>query len=163
MAEKSKTVFERPSDRETLFTRVFEAPRALVWRAWTDPERLAKWWGPDGFSITTHGMQFKVGGFWKLTMHGPDGRDYKNEIVYLEIKEPERIVYKHAGKAGNEPVSFQTVVTFEAMDKNSTKLTMRQIFNAPEALEFVIKNYHADKGGVQTINRLGDYLDGGGD
>lgn len=162
MASTPKTVFERPSDREMLYTRIFDAPRALVWKAWTDPEKLAKWYGPDGFSITTHAMQFQVGKFWEYTMHGPDGTDYKNTIVYLEIKEPERMVYKLAGKAGDEPVNFQTTVTFEAIDKSTTRLAMRQIFDTPEVLEFVVKNYHADKGGVQTINRLGDYLESNG-
>jgi uncharacterized protein YndB with AHSA1/START domain len=150
--------FDKPSDRETRFTRVYDAPRLQVWRAWRDPDRLAKWWGPDGFTITTHHMDFKVGGHWKLTMHGPE-RDYANKIVYLEIEEPERIVYKHAGEAGDEAVNFTTVVTFETLGDNETKVTMRQQFNTAEDLKYVIETYHADKGGIQHMSNLAEYLD----
>jgi len=58
-------------DREIVVTRVFDAPRALVFKAWTDPKHLAHWWGPNGFTITTHEMQFKPGGSWRFVMHGP--------------------------------------------------------------------------------------------
>jgi hypothetical protein len=69
------------SHREILVTRVFDAPRALVSKAWTDPKHLAHWWGPNGFSITTYEMDFKPGGVWRFVMHPPDARDYQNEQV----------------------------------------------------------------------------------
>lgn len=155
MSPAHQVTFERPSDRETLFTRLFDAPRPLVWRAWTDPERLAKWWGPRGFTLTTHHMDFTVGGTWKHTMHGPD-RDYPNEIVFLEIQEPERIVYKQAGDAG--AVNFKTFVTFEAITENQTKVILRQLFEKPEDLQFVIETYHADTGAIEHLTKLDDYL-----
>lgn len=158
MTKKRETVFEHPSNHEMLYTRIYDAPRELVWKAWSEPERLAKWFGPNGFSITTHEMQFKEGGFWKFTMHGPDGRNYKNKIHYLEIKAPERIVNKHAGEGSDDVVNFQTIITFEAISKNETKVSMRQIFNSPEDLKFVIDNYHADKGALENIQRLADYI-----
>src|SRR5258705_101160 len=93
-------------DREMLITRLFDAPRELVFGAWTDPERIANWWGPTGFTTTTSAMDVRPGGVWRFVMHGPDGRDYQNKIVYMEVVPPERLVYRHAGDDGTEPVNF---------------------------------------------------------
>jgi len=153
-----KAVMHRPSDCEIMFTRTLNAPCELVFKAWSDPDHLAHWSGPDGFTITTQEMEFKEGGHWRFIMHGPDGRDYKNAIKYLEIKAPKRIVHKHTGDEETVPVNFQTVITFEAQKENMTKLTMHLIFDKSEALQYVIENYHADEGGVQTLNRLGEYV-----
>src|SRR5688572_10657445 len=68
-------------DSEVIITRTVNAPRDLVWEVWTDPAHLARWWGPNGFSITTHDFEFRKGGEWNFIMHGPDGRDYPNKIV----------------------------------------------------------------------------------
>ena len=85
-------------------------------------------------------MAFKESGVWRFTFHGPDGKDYKNKIKYLEIKAPERIIYKHAGdEEGDEPVNFQTTVTFEALAENVTQFTMRSIFDSAEALHMSLK------------------------
>ena len=81
------------ADREIIATRVFDAPRELVFKMWTDPKHVGRWWGPRGFTTTIHEMDVKPGGIWRLTMHGPDGRDYKNKVVFLEVEEPERLVY----------------------------------------------------------------------
>src|ERR1700674_4219468 len=83
------------SDREIVVARVLDAPRALVFKMWTDPKHVAQWWGPNGFTITTYEMNVAPGGVWRFVMHGPDGRDYQNRVVYREIVEPERIVYEH--------------------------------------------------------------------
>src|SRR4051794_12623895 len=83
------------SDREIVATRVFDAPRELVFKAWTDPEHLAQWWGPTGFTNTFHEFDLRPGGVWRFVMHGPDGVDYKNENVFVEIVKPERIVFDH--------------------------------------------------------------------
>ena len=103
-----------PTDREIVITRLIDAPRELVFDAWTDPEQVVQWWGPRGFTTTTHKMEVKPGGVWRFVMHGPDGRDYQNKITYLEIVPPERLVYRHGGDEDLEPVSFQTTVTFAA-------------------------------------------------
>lgn len=158
MTEKRITALTRPSDREMVFTRSFDAPRELVWQAWTDPAQLARWWGPNGFSVTTHEHRMAPNGIWRLTMHGPDGRDYRNRIVFLEVKAPERLVYTHAGEPGDEPVDFQTTVTLDEVD-GVTTLTMRGVFATAADLEHVIKNYGADQGGVQTIGRLAEHVD----
>src|SRR5262245_64936028 len=93
------------ADRELIFTRIFDAPRELVFAAWTDPQHLAQWWGPQGFTTTIHEMDVRPGGVWRLTMHGPDGRDYRNRIVTLEVLKPERLVFRHEPDRESEPVT----------------------------------------------------------
>ena len=73
------------ADREIVVMRLFDAPRELVFAAWTDPKHLAQWWGPTGFSTTTRSIDIRSGGVWRFVMHGPDGRDYENRITYVEI------------------------------------------------------------------------------
>jgi uncharacterized protein YndB with AHSA1/START domain len=143
--------------RAIVTTRVFDAPRELVWTAWTDPKHLAQWWGPDGFTTTTSEHDFRPGGVWRFVMHGPDGRDYQNRITFDEIVRPERIVYRHGGGDDVEPVQFQTTVTFEELDRK-TRLTMRAVFPSAAERDRVVKEYGADKGAAQTLSRLADYL-----
>jgi uncharacterized protein YndB with AHSA1/START domain len=79
------------SDREIGSTRIFDARRELVWKAWTDPDHLGQWWGPNGFTTTTNKFELRPGGEWLFVMHGPDGTDYRNEITFTAVVEPERI------------------------------------------------------------------------
>ena len=154
----SGTTETQVSECEVTHTRVFDAPRELVFKVWTDPQHAGKWWGPRGFTTTTHSMEFKPGGAWRYCMHGPDGRDYENRITYLEIVEPERLVYKHGGgKEDLEPVNFQTTVTFEDVG-GRTRVTMRAVFASAAALKFVVETYGAVEGGRQHFERLGEYL-----
>jgi len=148
-------------DREIRGTRVFDAPRELVWKVWTEPEHIGKWWGPNGFTTTTHKMEVKAGGVWRFVMHGPDGRDYQNKITYLEIVPPERLVYRHGGDEDLEPVSFQTTVTFVA-EGNKTRVTMRSVFPTAEYRDRVVKEHGAIEGGEQHLARLDEHLAGGG-
>jgi uncharacterized protein YndB with AHSA1/START domain len=88
------------ADRELVFTRVYDAPRELVFEAWTDPKHLTQWWGPNGFTTTIHEMDVRPGGVWRLVMHGPDGKDYNNRIAFLEVVKPERLVYNMTRRRG---------------------------------------------------------------
>ena len=144
--------------RSIIATRVLDAPRELVWTAWTKPEHLAQWWGPDGFSTTTSAYDLRPGGVWRFVMHGPDGRDYENRITFDEIVKPERIRYHHGGGDDVEPVQFRTTVTFENLAGDRTQLTLHAVFPSAAARQRVIKQYGADKGAVQTLSRLADYL-----
>ena len=144
--------------RSIIATRVLDAPRELVWTAWTKPEHLAQWWGPDGFSTTTSAYDLRPGGVWRFVMHGPDGRDYENRITFDEIVKPERIRYHHGGGDDVEPVQFRTTVTFENLAGDRTQLTLHAVFPSAAARQRVIKQYGADKGAVQTLARLADYL-----
>jgi uncharacterized protein YndB with AHSA1/START domain len=144
-------------DHEIVITRVLEAPRELVWQAWTDPRRVPQWWGPRGFTTTTQVMEVKPGGVWRFVMHGPDGRDYQNKITYLDVVRPELLVYKHGGEEDLEPVQFQTTVTFEDLG-GQTKVTLQMVFPSAEERDRVVKEYGAIEGGHQTLARLGEHL-----
>jgi len=111
-------------DREIITTRVFDAPRELVFKAWSDPEHLRQWWGPKGFTNTFYEFDFRSGGVWRYVMHGPDGTDYKNESVFVEIREPERIVFDHVSGP-----RFRGTATFEDLG-GKTKITFRQLFES---------------------------------
>jgi uncharacterized protein YndB with AHSA1/START domain len=134
---------------------VFDAPRELVWSAWTDPNHLAQWWGPNGFTTTTSAYDLRPGGTWRFVMHGPDGRDYQNLVTFDEIVKPERLVYRHGDDV--EPVQFRTTVTFEDLG-GKTRLTLRAQFPTADARDRVVKEYGAAEGAVQTIERLANYL-----
>ena len=82
-------------------------PPARVFDAWTDPEQVVQWWGPRGFTTTTHNMEVKPGGVWRFIMHGPDGRDYQNKITYLEVARPERLVYSTAATRTSSRSAFR--------------------------------------------------------
>lgn len=114
-----------PSDvsgREIVTTRIFDAPRELVWRAWSNPQHLQLWWGPKGFHNTFETFEFKPGGLWRLTMHGPDGTDYPNEWMFIEIVAPSMIVLDHLFAP-----KFRVTATFDDLD-GKTKVTFRQLF-----------------------------------
>jgi uncharacterized protein YndB with AHSA1/START domain len=156
VAENNSLDLER-DPRAIIGTRILAAPRALVWAAWTDPKHLAQWWGPNGFSTTTSVFEFRAGGVWRFVMHGPDGRDYQNRITFDEVVAPERIVYRHAGGDDVEPVQFIQTVTFEDLG-NSTRLTWHGVFPTAQERARVIKEHGADKGLVQTMARLAEYV-----
>lgn len=142
-------------NREIVMTRDFDAPRALVFEAWVNAEQLPKWWGPDGFIITIHEMDARPGGLLRFTMHGPDGVDYRDRIVYSEIVRPERLVYQHSGE-GEDDSSFQVTVLFEEAE-GKTRLTMRTLFPTQEARDFTI-GFGAVDLGYQTLAHLADLL-----
>ena len=144
------------SDREIIATRVFNAPRELVFNAWSDPQHLAQWWGPRGFTTTTHSMDFRAGGIWRFTMHSPTGTDYPNRITFDEIVEPQRIVYHHGGDG--EPVDFHVTVTFQAEGADKTRLNMRMVFPSADAKNLTEAKYGAIQGLHQTMERLAQYV-----
>ena len=128
-----------------------------MFEAFTDPKHLAQWWGPDGFTLTTSSHDFRPGGVWRFVMHGPDGRDYQNRVTYDEIVPPERIVYHHGGGDDVEPVQFSTVITFADLGAK-TRIVWRGKFPSAAERDRVIKEYGADKGLVQTLARLAEYV-----
>lgn len=142
---------------EIITSRLLNAPPELVFEAWTDPAHLSHWYGPDGFTITHQKVEIKEGGTWSFIMHGPDGRDYINHIIFLEFVKPEKLVYKHSGGGDTADLNFQTTVTFEK-EGNQTRLTMRSRFEFVADLERVIREFGALEGGKQTVNRLAGYL-----
>ncbi|MFX3631787.1 MAG: SRPBCC family protein [Candidatus Pristimantibacillus sp.] len=136
-------------DNELMATREYDVPRELVFRAWTTPDLLAQWWGPQGFTNTFHECDMRPGGTWLFTMHGPDGVDYPNHNVFVEIM-PERIVLDHL--SGHE---FRVTATFESHE-GRTRVTFRQSFKEKEEFE------HAKpicvEANEQQLDRLGKVL-----
>ncbi|WP_276356142.1 SRPBCC family protein [Cohnella caldifontis] len=142
-------------ERSIVVTRVFDAPRELVYRVWTDPNHLTQWWGPKGFTNTTHEFEARQGGVWRYTMHGPDGRDYPNKITFVKVDRPERLEYLH-GDDGNAE-HFRVTVTF-AEQGSKTELTMRMLFPTAEQRDRTVKLYGAVEGLNQTLDRLSEQL-----
>ncbi|MEO8067234.1 MAG: SRPBCC family protein [Flavobacteriales bacterium] len=143
------------ADRDIIVTRVVNAPREKVWQAFADPDALAKWWGPDGFTITTKAFDFSKGGDWIFMMHGPDGRDYPNSVRFTEIVEPSRMEHDHGGDDGK--VMFKAVITLDDLG-SKTRVTLHSTFFTKEARDLVVKEYGAIEGGEQTLARLDDYM-----
>ncbi|MCF7804526.1 MAG: SRPBCC family protein [Candidatus Marinimicrobia bacterium] len=144
------------SEREIVLTREFDAPREQVFDAWTSPDKIGQWWGPDGFTTTTHSMDFREGGVWDFVMHGPDGTDYKNYIKYTEIVKPKWLSYEHGEEVEQGPL-FHGMVIFEDLG-GKTRLTFRTLFPTKEARDKNVEENGAIEGGKQTLNRLAEYL-----
>ena len=141
-------------DRELLISRTLNAPVELVWEAWTKPEHIANWWGPNGFTNTITKMEIQPGGEWDLVMHGPDGTDYKNKSVFKEIIPFKKIVYDHVSGP-----KFTATITFEAQGEQ-TLLNWHMLFETAEQFIQVVKTFKADEGLKQNIEKLNVYLSG---
>ncbi len=145
--------------KEFGLTRLIDAPRETVWQAWTDPEGISNWWGPNGFTTTTESMDLRPGGKWIHVMHGPDGVDYPNFTEYIEVDPPNRLVYRNSG--GNDElasVSFVSTVEFKDID-GKTELSLRTVMDSAEMFELVVRKYGAIEGLENTFSRLAEYLD----
>ena len=149
---------DRALDRRSMIiTRLLSAPPERAFEAWTRPEALAQWFGPNGFTIATAKHDFRKGGTWLFVMHGPDGTDYQNLIRYDEIVAPSRIAYRHGDPSGDGTKDFRTTVTFEPMG-DGTQITLRAVFESPEIRDKVLAEVNAIEGGNQTLGRLDAYL-----
>lgn len=132
---------------EIVSTRIFNYSRELVFNAWTDPDRLKNWWGPKGFTNTFHEFDLRPGGKWSFIMHGPDGVNYPNESVFVEIIEPELLIWNHLSNP-----KFQFNVTFEELPEFETKIIFKMIFGTPEECKNV-KIYAVEKN-EENFDRL---------
>jgi len=114
------------AERELTITRVFNAPREVVFKAWTDPKQLAEWWGPKGFTNPVCEVDPKPGGALKIVMRAPDGAEYPMKGVFREIVPPSRLVFTNIAvdKDGNHIIEGLTTVTF-AEEGGKTKLTLQ--------------------------------------
>jgi uncharacterized protein YndB with AHSA1/START domain len=144
------------ADREIVISRVIEAPRELVFEAFTEVRHLSQWWGPKGFSTTTRAFEFRVGGAWDFVMHGPDGTDHQEWITWTEIVPPERIALRH-GERRDDPDTFESVLTFAA-EGGATRIEMRTVFPTKELRDRAVERSHAVEGGRQTLGKLAAYV-----
>jgi uncharacterized protein YndB with AHSA1/START domain len=145
------------ADREIVMTREFDAPRELVWEAYTDARHLPHWFGPNGFTLTMIEIDVRPGGVWRYMMHGPDGTDYPNRQTYQENVRPERLVYWHGEDVDNDPGAFHVTIRFDDLG-GRTRVTQRMLFNTAKQREGVIQ-IGAVELGHQTLARLAAYLE----
>ena len=140
---------------ELYIVRVYDAPVDAVWDAWTDSAQVAQWWGPRGFTLTTHSKDLRPGGQWTYTMHGPDGVDYPNNTVYHEVVRHQRLVYDHGGNIDRPPLFHVTVEFTELKGKTRMEMTMR----CPTAAEAeATRQFIKQANGNSTWDRLAEYL-----
>lgn len=156
MVTKSGDGESATADREILVSREIDAPRELVFEAFTRVRHLSRWWGPEGFTTTTRSFEFRVGGEWDFVMHGPDGTDYQEWITWREIVPPERIALLH-GESPADPDAFETFLTFESTGER-TRIAMRTVFPTRELRDQAVEKYHAVEGGEQTLSNLAAYV-----
>ncbi len=142
------------SDRELVVARVFDAPRRLVFRAWTDPELAAHWWGPKGFTSVSCEMDVRPGGKWRRSMRSPDGSLRCARGVYREIVAPERLVFTYAWEDADGRPGHETLVSVVFVEHGGrTELTLRQaVFETVTARD-------AHRGGwTSCLERFAEYL-----
>lgn len=144
-----------PSDREIVMTRVFNAPRELVFKVWTDPNLIPQWWGPRSLTTTVDKMDVRPGGLWRFVQQGPDGNEYAFNGVYREIAPPERIVstFEFEGMPGH--VSVETV-TFEEHE-GKTRVTGQSLFQSVEDRDGMLKS-GMEEGAAETWHRFEELL-----
>jgi uncharacterized protein YndB with AHSA1/START domain len=141
------------TDREIVVSRVFDAPKETVFAAFTG-DGIEQWWGPNGFTTTTSQRDVRVGGEWIFVMHGPDGTDYDNRIVYTGIHDQERLEYDHFARYEAEP-HFKATVTFNDVS-GGTEVALHLLFPTSENRDEAAK--YGIEGGHQTLGRLAEFL-----
>ena len=114
-------------ERELVITRVFDAPRSLVFKAWTEPERIKQWWGPRGFITLSCEMDLRPGGTWRTRSRSPEGTEHAEHGVFREIVEPERLIFTQAWEDAEGKPKHETLVTVTFTEQSGkTVLTFHQ-------------------------------------
>jgi uncharacterized protein YndB with AHSA1/START domain len=154
-----------PAEQELVIERIFDAPRELVFKAWTEPDRMMRWWGPKGFTTPFCKIDLRVGGTFLYCMRSPEGKDYWNTGIYREIVEPDRLVCtdsfadeqgnvvpaSHYGMPGDWPLEMLATVTFEEYE-GKTKMTLRHV-GLPSTME-----QDASTGWNESFDKLAEEL-----
>jgi uncharacterized protein YndB with AHSA1/START domain len=144
------------NSNEIRLSRILAAPVQTVWDAWTDPQQVAQWWGPRGFTLTTHSKDLRPGGSWRYTMHGPDGVDYPNRTYYFEVQPRAKLVYDHGGSDDRPPL-FRVTVLFAEIN-GQTRMDMTMTLPTAEAAAKT-REFIKQAGGDATWDRLPEYLE----
>lgn len=159
MQELLETMPELAEDERTIVsTRVFAAPRKMVYEAWADPKQVVEWWGPSGFTTTVLEMDLRPGGKWRIVMHGPDGTNYPNEMTFTDVVPMERVELDLVGgKEGAEPVRIHKTITWTD-EAGGTRLTLKNEFGSRELRDENVRIYKSVEGGQQLFVRLEEHL-----
>jgi len=153
-ATRKRAASAPKKNREIVLTRTLDAPRSLVFRAWTDPAHLVRWWGPEGFTIPDCRMDVREGGAWRTCMRSPDGNDYKVRGVYREIVKPTRLVFTWAWEddAGDPGHETLVTVTFGERDGKTLLRLAHRVFESKKS-----RDAH-NQGWASTLRCLATFL-----
>ena len=143
------------NSNEIKLFRVFDAPVKMVWEAWTEDEQVSQWWGPRGYTITTHSKDIRPGGVWHYTMYHIDGMEYVNKSRYFEVEKYAKLVYDHGGNDEKKPMFRATVLFKEVGGKTHMDMTMA--LSTPEAAADARK-FIKKASGDSTWDRFAEYL-----
>lgn len=141
------------ADNEMAIERLVPCGIDMMPRLWSEPEIISRWWGPEGFSTTTHRMEFRAGGEWEYTMHGPDGKNYGNLVRYTKV-DGSGIEYDHFGTGDDAHESFKAVITFEEVTKSVTRVIFKMVFEDAETKRQICDEYGAAEGLRETTARM---------
>ena len=142
---------DHPDNRSIRLITTLDTPVSKIWEAWTNPKHLPNWWAPAGFTTTVHHMLVQEGEEWRLTLHGPDGKNYPNKSIFREVIPFKKIVYEHFN-----PDFISTVIFDEKSGK--TQMEWSSVFPTPEMFDIVIRTFKADEGQKQNVEKLEAYL-----
>ncbi|HMO09278.1 MAG TPA: SRPBCC family protein [Paracoccaceae bacterium] len=148
-----------PLDREVVITRLVDAPRAVVYAAWTDPAQLPVWFGPEGFAIETQEIEITPGGCWRFDMVAPDGTRFTNRMVFRRLEAPALIEVDHGSDIEDDPAAFRMLVTLDAQANGKTIVTLRQM-HPTAARRAAVIGFGAFEYGGQTLDKLARHAKG---
>ncbi len=161
MSKPSKTAGspwrDWPIDREIVLSRVIDAPRSVVYSAWTDPNQIQEWFGPEGMAIETREIDLNPGGTWRFDMIAGDGTRYTSRMVFLRMEPLALIEVEHGTDQENDPGKFRMLVTFDEQSDGKTVLTLRQMHPSKARRDTVI-GFGAVEYGGQTLKKLARYV-----
>ena len=151
------SAYQEVIEREIVLVRVFDAPREKVFDAWTNPESIGQWFGPDGFTIETRSMSMVEGGSWHFDMIAPNGHRFINRMTFLEITRPSRLVLDLGSDVEDDIHKFRDTITFDDQSDGKSVLTMRQLHVSPEWRVEAI-DFGAVELGLQTLDKFAALL-----
>lgn len=155
-SDRNTLTVTTPSDREIVMTRVFDAPRDLVFEAHSSCEHMSNWWGPRKYEVASCEIDFRAGGAWRIVQRGPDGDEHGFHGDFREVVPPERIVwtFEYEGMPGH--VSVQTL-TLDEQDGKTT-LTTTSVFDTVEDRDGMLQS-GMESGAAESMDRLEEYLE----
>ncbi len=147
-------------DREIVLSRVIDAPRDQVFRAWVEPKRMFQWFGPSGFRCEVRQAgEAQAGTVWRFDMIAPNGHRYDSRMVFLEVIPGERLVFDHGADKDDDLDRFRVTIAFDQQSDGKTVLTLRQLHPSRARRDYTI-GFGAVELGYQTLDKLAEYLRG---
>jgi uncharacterized protein YndB with AHSA1/START domain len=158
VSQNNSSLSDWAMDREIVLSRVINAPREMVFSAWTDPRHLPQWFGPAGFKVETKSIDIRVGGEWRFDMTAPDGTNYTNRVQFRRIESPHLLEFNHGSDKDNDPGMFRTTIIFDEQSDGKTVITLRQLHPTKAQRDAGI-GFGAVEFGYQTLDKLARYVE----